>query len=281
MRLLLVTAMAVEAQPVVRRLKLQAAKPSPVAEGEYPFRLYQQGETALVVSGMGKASAAAATAWAASRLEGSGPFAFLNFGSAGHRHRPVGEALLAQEVRDRGSGRRWFPPLVFDLPCATAPVITVDRIETSFEDDGLYEMEASGFLETALRFTSAELVQCLKFVSDNTSEPVANLGLERIGELAEQSLDTLEAVMAEIETLALVVESSRAVPPHEELGDAGLRFSVTQQRQLRRLQERWQALRGDEPIPQEIFSGARGRKEALSALKRAVEEAARSGGAGP
>ena len=273
--------MAPEARPVVERFRLQGAASPDSGDGEAPFRLYQRGETALVISGMGKAAAAAATAWGAARMEGSGPFAFLNFGSAGHRQRPVGEVLLAHEVRDGGSRRRWFPPLVFDPPCGTAPVLTVDRIETSFGEDALFEMEASGFVETALKFTSAELVHCLKFVSDNREESVRELSLERIGELAGESLGILEAVVAELATLGGAVEASRKVPelpgsPFEEM-----RFSVTQKRQIRRLLERWRALRGEEPLPPELFSGLRDRKKALSALSSAVENAARAGGSRP
>ncbi len=268
MRLLIVTAMLCEARPVMDRLKL---KGEPAGE---PFRLYRREDVALVISGMGKAAAAAATAWAAERIGREGPLAFLNFGSAGHGHFATGEVFVAQEVLDQGSGRKWFPPLVFDRPCPAAPVTTVDRIETVFEGQALYEMEASGFMETAQRFTTAELVHCVKFVSDNSDEPVATVDLERIGILAEQALDTLLAVISEVRSLAKILQESHPVPDAFQDMMGRWRFSVTQGRQLRRLLERWSALSGGRPLPREPVNGARSRREVLKALEHLVEREA-------
>ncbi|MCB1037190.1 MAG: hypothetical protein KDD47_25400, partial [Acidobacteria bacterium] len=201
--------------------------------------------------------------------------AFLNFGSAGHPHRAVGEVLLAHEVRDGGSGRKWFPPFCFALPCATDRVTTVDRIERAYGEETLYEMEASGFVETAQRFTTSELVHCVKFVSDNAEQRVEDLDLPRVGELAEASLDTLLELVGQVRALARTVEKSHSLPEVPDGLWQRWHFTVTQERQRHRLLSRWRALQPEQPLPEDLFSGARSSREALAVLEKAVEAAAR------
>jgi nucleoside phosphorylase len=186
----LVVALPAEARPLIRRFGLAR-----VDGGEFP--IWHAAETSLVISGVGRAAAASAVACLAGD-EPPAEAAWINVGIAGHRALPLGEVVLAHKVADRTGGRAWCPPLVFEPPCATATVTTVDRPETGYPEETVYEMEAAGFCSAAAQFASAELIQVVKVISDNAAAPPDRLTSGRVEELIE----------ARIETIALIIEQT-------------------------------------------------------------------------
>ncbi len=188
MLLRFVVALKAESQPLIERYRLERDA------GFAAFRVFRRGDRALVVSGIGKAAAAAAAAYLHLATGGERHAVWLNVGIAGHGTRPVGEAVLARQVIDRASGRRWQLPLGLPAPCATDQVTTVDRPEREMAVPGAFDMEASGYVATACRFSPAELVHCLKIVSDGPTSELESLTPRVVRRLVEQHLPTVEAV---------------------------------------------------------------------------------------
>jgi nucleoside phosphorylase len=203
----LVVALPAEARPLIRRYELARA-----AGGEFP--VWRADGVALVVSGVGRHKAAAATAFLAAAEgpgEGASEAAWLNVGIAGHRSLPLGEAVLAHKVVSAAGGRAWYPPLLFEPPCATAAVITVgrpetsypeDRPETSYPEEAAYDMEATGFCLAAARFASAELIQVVKVVSDNAAAPLDRLTAGGVEELIERRVEIVAGIAERTAALA-------------------------------------------------------------------------------
>jgi hypothetical protein len=177
----LVVALAPEARPLVHHYGLRAI--------EGPFRQYQKEDVALVVSGTGKAAAAAATAYLYARTGEPKRAVWFNVGIAGHRERTVGEAIIARTIIDHGSGRAWELS-VPEVTTPSATVMTVDRGEEKFETDYVYEMEAAGFYPTAVRLSSPERVRCVKVISDNL-ESSPHLTKKQIEGLIAGKLDEI------------------------------------------------------------------------------------------
>ncbi|MGH9462066.1 MAG: hypothetical protein ACRD1X_12660, partial [Vicinamibacteria bacterium] len=104
----LVVALPAEAKPLVSHFNL---KPAREARG---FKIYQNDDIALIVSGVGKIAAAAATAylqaWTGNRPNG----AWINVGMAGHRDLLLGKGVLAYRITDRATGETWYPPPVIE-----------------------------------------------------------------------------------------------------------------------------------------------------------------------
>jgi hypothetical protein len=61
-------------------------------------------------------------------------------------------------------------------------------------------MEASAFFETASRFSSAELVQCIKIISDNPSQQIGR-DKARISELINAHIVQLASFAKSLEDL--------------------------------------------------------------------------------
>lgn len=242
----LVVALMAEARPLVEHFRLSGE-----ARGG-PFRLFRGEGTALVVSGPGKVAAAAATA--SLHLESGGVMnaAWLNVGVAGHRSRAVEEPLLAGKVVDAGSGESWYPPLLFSPPTAVDTVITVDRPESVFPENAAYDMEAAGFLPTACRFASAELVHCLKVVSDGPGDlegGAPRLAAERIQSLVASQLGAVVETARHGLELSAELRALDEDPPDLNACGERFHFSVSDRRELRRLLRRRAALVPEEPLP--------------------------------
>ena len=114
----------------------------------------------------------------------------------------IGSLFLADKITDNDTGRRFYPPLIFTPPCPTANLITFAKAQSSYPDSALCDMEASGFYETATRFTTGELCHCLKIVSDNESTPATGIQPYRLSELIHNHLETIGAIVATLGKLA-------------------------------------------------------------------------------
>ena len=248
-----VVALEAEARPLIERYRL-------FRKGSGAFSWYRRDRVALVVSGIGKTAAAAAVSYLHLAAGGKRHAAWLNVGIAGHGARPVGEALLAHKIRDRSSGRSWYPPQVFAPPCATDLVTTVDQPELGYDEPGAFDMEASGFYATACRFASAELVQCLKVVSDGPGAAAEKLTSKAVRGLIEDRLAMVEAVAGECRRLSRELRRLEADPP--ELAECleRWRFTVTEERQLRLLLRRRRTLVPEMPLPLQEIGPVRGKE---------------------
>ncbi len=181
-----VVALDCEAKPLASRYQLRRL--------DSAFSIYQGDGIALVVSGVGKVAAAAATAYLYRRTGEPDGAVWLNVGIAGHRDRPGGDGVLASEIKDRGSNEVWrLRPIA--TPLATASVLTVDQAEERFDTDDVYEMEAAGFYATAIRFAPPEKVQCYKVISDNRCSSALRITAKDVEHLIEERIHEIDAAV--------------------------------------------------------------------------------------
>lgn len=227
-----VVALACEAKPLIEHYGLKADL------GATAFRLYRSERDELVISGVGRVAAAAATAFLAARSETAG--AWVNVGVAGHRSLPKGSLVIAEKIEERTSGLSFYPRRHFSSPAPGSRLITVDEVETGYEQEAAYDMEGSAFWATANRFQHAELVHCLKVVSDSPEEPVRRLDAAAIEELVASKLEDVDAVRSSLQEVvsSLPEKGGFEVQPFSDVHH----LSTTHLRRLERLVERWAAV---------------------------------------
>ena len=233
-----VVALRAEARPLIDRYQLEAIVAGVAGEpgDDGAFRCFHERDgsgRSLVISGVGKVAAAAATACFHEKpLD-----VWLNVGIAGHRDRAPGEIVRAHRVTDAGTGARFYPPLLGVPHIDTEGVTTVEVPETKFASSDVFDMEASGFYQTALRLSTSELVQCVKIVSDNldTGTDGDVLSGERVSELVERNLDAIDEIVTHLETLATELEPLRSLRVNAEPFFETWHFTTSQRRRLSRL----------------------------------------------
>ena len=189
-----VVALASEARPLIERYKLSLLRQ---ASG---FRIYAADTVRLVVTGVGKVNAAAGTAY----LAGFAPDldqAWLNIGVAGHRNLDVGTATYALKVTDQATSRNWYPPQAVDIPGVGAHITTYDTPMVSYPAELVCEMEASAYYSVATRFSSGEVVQCYKIISDNKSSSVSKVTAGAVTSLVSDHVEAIDGIAHSLQDL--------------------------------------------------------------------------------
>ena len=261
----LVIALPCEARPLAARYGLKPL------EGGAAFPVYAGDHVRLVVSGCGKAAAAAATGYLAAALPGPRPCAWLNIGVAGHGSAPLDTALLAHKVTDRASGRSYYPAIAFPFPGPTTALVTVDEAETDYPEPCAYDMEGSGFCAAALRFAGAELVHCLKIVSDTPDAPPGRLSGKQVEALMEANLEVVEQLARSLAGLGAAAAALDQDPPWFAEILKRWHFTASEQVQLRHLLKCRHALGAPGPLPEAEWSVLKRGGDVICSLRRRLD----------
>ena len=257
----LIVATRPEARPILERFKLQTA----VSDGDFP--LYYGSDLQLIIAGIGKVAAAAATGYLHTRTSDSSA-AWLNIGIAGHGECEVGTALLTHKIIDQGSGRTYYPIFSTAAPCATTALITVDRPEDKYPERCAYDMEASGFWAVANRFSTAESIHCLKIVSDNPCNPIRSFDKKKAESLVAQHLDLVGDLAQQLSSISDELARRRQSPADFDHFLERWHFTATQTHQLRHLLQHWHLLAGGLPLAADQLADLSTAADVLCFLRR-------------
>ncbi len=134
------------------------------------FACFQKDDIFLIESGIGKINTASAIGWTCGMLNIPNPI-ILNIGMAGHASYSIGECYLANRIEDHATGHRYYPPQLADTSLGSHCLLTLVRPTEDYPEKCMVDMEASAFIHTATRFTTIELCQSIKVISDNTAQP--------------------------------------------------------------------------------------------------------------
>ena len=256
-----VIALPCEARPLIGHFQLER-------RDHAHFPVYTNDTLSLIVSGVGKIQAAAATGYLQARATPESIPAWFNLGIAGHASLDIGTPLLAHKIADRASGKTYYPAFTSRPCCATAQITTVESPETNYPDDSAYEMEASGFWPCATRFSSAELVQCCKIVSDNKGASLAAINAAKVEALITAHLALIESLVAELTQLQAQLAPTQLDPSILQAFLQRWHFTSTQRHQLRQLLANWQVLAPEADPFATMPAGLRSSRQVLTHLHR-------------
>ncbi len=264
MSLYFVTALKAEAAALIDHYRLKARTP----KGLFP--VYESNTEAhacaLVVSGIGKPAAAAATAYLHSLMGEPRDAVWVNVGIAGHHTREVGELVIANKVTDAATQRSWYPPQVLKHTLSTEALITVDRPETDYPKPVMYDMEAAGFYSIASKCSSMEFVQSCKIISDNQQSPADDINRDYVKRLLENNINILADFVKRLEQYATEWRRINAMPEAYDHFVQQWHFTVTQQNILKTQLRRWQVLLPDQVCDISAYKSCRNASEVLSSL---------------
>ena len=183
--LIWVCALHCEAKPVIDFYRLKKS------HADSAFDLYRGDGMLCIVSGIGKVASAAASAWIAATQADAPALAWINLGVAGAAEHEIGTLFLLDKVVDGDSGQAYYPVPVVPTALPGNTCLTLNRPGDDYREDMLFDMEASGYLQSALRFSSAELTQSLKIVSDNRHRQTGR-DRQRVSELVAANIDAID-----------------------------------------------------------------------------------------
>ncbi len=227
-----------EARPFIHKLKMKKQLDHKV------FPIYRNEDTVLVVSGVGKVAMAAAVAYALSQLSTVQYPLLVNIGIAGHKDHDLGELFLAEKIIDAETNKRYFP-LMLPKGIAGETLETVSSPVTGYTSNHLYEMEASAFFEIGSKFTSHELIHCLKLVSDNRFNSIKTIKPEMVKELIETRLRQICQLIQLLQQRIDYTEPVMEIPEYASIIQLW-HFSSARQQRLKQLLKRWKVLNSNQ-----------------------------------
>ena len=273
----LVVALPAEAKPLIDHffLKPTHAKPfrvfSTKPRGGPAANSGGQNESVrLIISGMRKEKSARAVSFLY-ELSGVQDEVWINIGIAGHRDHAIETGVLAHKIIDLKTNESWYPAFVFHSPCATGTLLTVSRAVSRYQSPYVYEMEASGFYESALRYSTVELIHCYKIISDNSKSSHWKVTPRLAEQMIENRLSDITFLIAELGRRAESLSALHIKTEELEPFFKRWHFTVTQQFQLRRLLRRLKTFTSDQAAPNE-FEALQNSSQVLAALNDRVRQ---------
>lgn len=256
-------ALSCEAGPLIRNWRL---KKHP---HKHPFAIYTNDERVVVVTGIGKVAMAGAVGYTLSMFCDAQQPILLNLGIAGHRNHSLGALYLADKIIDNDTGKKFYPQLPFSIACETGTVATLATPVTDYAESCLYDMEAAAFYEMAVKFSSSELIQCLKIVSDNALSSIEAISENLVNEWISLHQDAIETLIERL------VVGRRVLPDvnNEVYGQLTEQFHFTASNavKLKNLLQRWQLLMSGHELSWKN-AGAKNGKELIAWLEQGLEK---------
>ncbi len=237
----IITAFHVEAQPLIEYFQLKKLVEHNV------FETYRNDEQSisLTISGLGKLNASAAVIYSASLKPISKNDCWINIGIAGHPSIEIGTAILANKVIDESSHQNWYPQIVFDTDIIKAPLTTVDEPTANYPSGSAVDMEASGFLSSASRISTTELIHCLKIISDNKSCSFKSLNKQKIKAMIQDNIHCVTDILSKLENLTTDAQDSKIIMDIYQALIDPIHFTHSEKNKLKKILHKWNALMPD------------------------------------
>ena len=260
----IVCALHCEAKPLINHFRLSKS-----VDAIYP--IFSNQEVRVIVSGVGRVATASAMSYLFAKMGEKKNQAWLNYGIAGHKNAPIASWFNVNKITEPLSGISWYPVRFPQDDVKSSGLITVDVPCSSYDDNLLYDMEASAFMATALKFTCVELIQIMKLVSDNEESSIEQINKKQVKALFDGNVDLL---LLCIQSLQKEQTAFSDVYGEDALYlDCQKRwhFTAYQKNELERLIQRWRLMVDDVDVA-DLYS-CQGSKQAILWLKKQINNA--------
>ena len=259
-------ALPCEAEPIIQYFKLNGLKQHSL------FRLYQSKDKqiSLTITGIGKLNAASAVSYHHANFNTAIDDIWLNIGVAGHANIPVGEARLINKITDQQNKSCWYPQILFKSSCDSASLITLDSPSTEYQES-IFDMEAAGFFQMAIRLGTAELIHSLKIISDNHEQSTSTVNAKSVKKLITAHTGTIDTILDSLKPFSIEIASISAEPEHYQTLIEQWHFTQSEKVQLSRLLRLWAVRLSDENVIDSISEFKTG-KLILSTLKNKLNK---------
>ena len=187
-----VIALKGEAEEIIKNyaMKRVATMPFPVYKNK-DFDMW------LILSGIGQLNAVAATSYLYVKSDASYNTIWINFGIVGSRNFKVGDLIQIDKITSSDFQDNYYPsPSAFkNNNIERCNLITVNKPEKLFENDGVYDMEGYGFFSFAKKIAPYELVSVLKIISDIPGTDLSKIDKHRVEILVSKKIQFIEKVL--------------------------------------------------------------------------------------
>ena len=153
-----------EARPLIDLFKLKKIK-----DLKQTF-IYTNQNISLTISGIGKVNAAIGVTQTYYYYNQKNNNIWINIGLAGHKYLKVGDICTINKITDNETKKNFFP-FINKFKMQNQECLSVGMQKKSYSSK-VYDMESFGFYQSACKYSSKELLQIVKIISDNQFESI-------------------------------------------------------------------------------------------------------------
>jgi len=233
-----VIALKAEAKEIIKNYALERVATK-------PFQVYKNRDIDiwLVLSGMGQINAVAATTYLYVKSDASYNTIWINLGIVGSRNFKVGELVQIDKITSNEFRDNYYPsPATFkNNNIERINLITVNKPETLFKSDGVYDMEGYAFFSFAKKIASYELISVLKIISDIPGTDLSKIDKIGVERLFSKKMPLIEKVLKNLLSLQEILLLQQRNPNYFDEICQQRKFSFTQKVTLRKYLTQWQS----------------------------------------
>ena len=233
-----VIALKAEAKEIIKNYALERVATK-------PFHVYKNRgiDIWLVLSGIGQINAVAATTYLYVKSDASYNTIWINLGIVGSRNFKVGELVQIDKITSNEFRDNYYPsPATFkNNNIERINLITVNKPETLFKSDGVYDMEGYAFFSFAKKIASYELISVLKIISDIPGTDLSKIDKIGVERLFSKKMPLIEKVLKNLLSLQEILLLQQRNPNYFDEICQQRKFSFTQKVTLRKYLTQWQS----------------------------------------
>ena len=259
-----IVALHPEARPIIEKYGLEKRTSS------IPFSFFENEKHQLIISGIGRINAAAATGYLLSQINKSSE-AIINLGIAGHGKLNIGTPFIANRVIQPEEKVVHYPSPILDQDIERSALQTCNTPEKTYPQPIGYDMEAHSICSVAYKAVSREMIQIIKIVSDNPSKNPDTFDPKTAIDLISIHLPLIDEI---IESMDDIIESISLDPIQLKLVNkiqSSYHFTVTQSHQLRKVIQQAHALGLKNSKITNLVSSCTNAKDLIATLKKKLE----------
>jgi len=221
----------------------------------------------VVISGIGAVAMATAVGWMGA--SSATPGVWLNLGIAGHATMSIGTIHRVTCAVNANNLIKKYPPLTAKWKGENSAIASVNVPSNSYAEGAMIDMESYAFLESASNFSSCELVQAVKVISDNQEQGFDQLNAAKITELMLPHVDIVNEFIGAL----IDIVPDRAINQRFD-SLLEMRGSHSQRQQLRVLLDRACVLKLDDKLESLSLSAQSQIKTAIGQIEEIIEKSA-------
>lgn len=261
-----VVALKEEAKTIIELYRMK------IIDGRNLYPIYKNfdGTHWLIVSGMGKQNAAAATAYLYSVSSASDSASWINLGIAGCGIGKYGDLCLVDKISDNSLQNR-YPITIPKINLPRMALFTTDVPMNDYSSKELIDMEGIAFYEIASKLTSNEFICLMKVISDGPQNNIKALNRTKIIDLIDLNISDIKKIVSYYEKLSHFDFLKKRKPRLFDLLISKWHFSVTQRHKLESLLRRVETFLPDNNVL-EVLNDCKKSSSVLSVLDLKIKK---------
>ena len=193
-----VIALKEEAQVILDYYKLKPINEKTI----YPIYKNEEETHWLIICGIGRNNAAAATAFLYAYSNASNYTSWINIGIAGSGKGNYGDLYLVDKISTYQRKNFTYPSTMPKTPLPKMHLFTSDIPISDYSTYELIDMEGSAFFDIASKLTSKEFICLMKVISDGPENDIKEITRSKISNLIKENLLKIIDVISYYERLS-------------------------------------------------------------------------------